>query len=188
MSNIFENLTGKLLISVPSIMDKRFEKTVIFMCGHDANGAIGIVLNKSFSHLTFKALLRQMEIDDSKVVGDIKIQEGGPVEVGRGFVLHTNDFYHSTTVKITPDIYLTATTDILKSIAQGKSPKHFKICLGYAGWTAGQIEREMHTHTWVQSNTTAEIMFTENIDTMWSNIMLKLGISNSAMSSDMGNA
>ncbi len=186
MSEIFENLAGKLLIAVPAMADKRFEKSVIFMCGHDKNGAIGIVLNKPFLRLTFKTLLRQLAIDDSKIFSDIRLYEGGPVEVGRGFVLHSSDFYHSTTVKITPEIYLTATVDILKAISEGGGPEKFRLCLGYSGWSAGQLEFEMQTNSWVQANTDLDMVFSKTADVMWDQAMMSLGITHSSLSGDIG--
>ena len=186
MSEIFENLVGKLLVAVPSISDKRFQKSVILMCGHDKNGAIGLVLNKPLFRITFKTLLRQLAIDDSKIFEDIKIYEGGGVEVGRGFILHSSDFYHNTTVKITPDIYLTATTDILKAISQGQGPEKFKVCLGYAGWGAGQLELEMQTNSWIQANSSIDLIFSKTTDLMWEKVVMRLGITYSSLASELG--
>ncbi len=186
MEHIFENLVGKLLISVPSIEDKRFEKSVILMCGHDANGAIGLVVNKLSAAVTFKSLLRQLNIDTAHAPNYVKIHSGGPVETGRGFILHSSDFYHQTTVKITNQIYLTATKDILEAIANKNGPEKFILALGYSGWISGQIEREMQTNSWVQAHATPEIIFEKDLEEMWGHIIEELGIQDLSFSHNIG--
>lgn len=186
MEYVFENLVGKLLISLPSIEDKRFEKSVILMCGHDASGAIGLVVNKLSAAVTFRSLLRQLSIETIYAPNYVKIYSGGPVETGRGFILHTSDFYHQTTVKITNQIYLTATKDILEAIANQNGPEKFILALGYSGWVPGQIERELQTNSWVQAHATPELIFEDEIEQIWDQVIKDLGIVDLSFSRDIG--
>src|SRR5579863_10474539 len=133
-------LEGKLLIALPGMEDERFAQTVIYMCAHSSKGAMGIVINKPIPGLSFSELMKQLEIQTTAMSGDFPILYGGPVETGRGFVLHSGDYDGSeSTLPVSEDISLTATLDILRAIAEGRGPKQALFALGYAGWAPGQV-------------------------------------------------
>src|SRR5262247_753358 len=128
-------LEGKLLIAMPGMADERFAQTVIYMCAHSSKGAMGIVINKPIPGLSFAELMKQLQIETKPVVSDLPILYGGPVETGRGFVLHSGDYEGSdSTLPVSEEISLTATLDILRAIAEGRGPKQALFALGYAGW------------------------------------------------------
>ena len=143
-------LEGKLLIAMPGMEDERFAQTVIYMCAHSSKGAMGIVINKPIPGLSFAELMKQLEIETRLALGDFPILYGGPVETGRGFVLHSGDYEGSdSTLPVSEDISLTATLDILRAIAQGRGPKQALFALGYAGWAPGQVETEFQGNGWL---------------------------------------
>ena len=140
-------LTGQLLIAMPSMSDPRFERTVVYMCAHSEEGAMGLVINKSLESLSFTDLLEQLGVEDSEA--DMSILSGGPVETGRGFVLHSADYDREGSLAVSDNIRLTATIDVLKAIAVGHGPQKRLLALGYAGWAAGQIEGEIQDNGWL---------------------------------------
>ena len=156
------------------------------MCGHDESGAIGLVVNKLSAAVTFRSLLRQLDIETIYAPNYVKIHSGGPVETGRGFILHTSDFYQQTTVKITSQIYLTATKDILEAIAMQNGPEKFILALGYSGWTPGQIESELQTNSWVPAHATPELIFEKDVEHMWDHVIEGLGIKDLSFSNHIG--
>lgn len=182
-------LEGKLLIAMPGMGDPHFEKSVIFMCAHSAEGAMGIMINKPVSGLSFHDLMEKLELQVTPGTPNFPILYGGPVETGRGFVLHSGD-YESTeaTLPVSEDVSLTATLDILRAMAAGKGPKHAIFALGYAGWTAGQIEDEIRRNGWIHCDSDPEILFDGNLDGKWATALRKLGIDASGLSAHVGNA
>ncbi len=127
-------LAGQLLIAMPGMKDPRFEKTVIYLCAHNSDGAMGLVLNRALDSLTFPDMLEQLGIDPLDTGDQINVHFGGPVESGRGFVLHSRDYLQDATMVVDNDVALTATVDILKAIADGDGPRQSLLALGYAGW------------------------------------------------------
>src|ERR1700681_2101230 len=150
-------LDGQILVAMPTIRDDRFSRTVIYLCAHSSEGAMGIVINQPAPHIDFGDLLVQLDvIPDNKLIelprkaGTVKVLKGGPVETGRGFVLHSADFFiENSTLPIDNGICLTATVDILKAIAHGEGPQSAVLALGYAGWSLGQLENEIQENGWL---------------------------------------
>ncbi|GHF30115.1 UPF0301 protein [Kordiimonas sediminis] len=181
-------LNGKLLLAMPTMTDPRFEHSVIYVCSHDESGAMGIVLNQGFENLEFADLLDQLDIEVTDTVEDTTIHCGGPLEPGRGFVLHSADYVQETTMVVSETLALTATIDVLKAIAEGHGPQHHLLALGYAGWGGGQLEAEITQNSWLTSDADEEIIFYTEMDLKWSRAMARLGIDISMLSSEAGHA
>ncbi len=189
-------LDGQLLIAMPSMTDKRFARSVIYLCTHSAEGAMGLVLNQRARHLSFPKLLAQLDIvlsgppdelpDDNRVM-DVRV--GGPVDTKRGFVLHSADYSaESNTMAIDTSISLTATLDILKAMANGRGPHQAILALGYAGWAPGQLEAEIQHNGWLNCPADPELIFESDIDLMYGQAMARIGIDLSHFVSDAGHA
>jgi putative transcriptional regulator len=169
-------LTGQLLVAMPGLADPRFAKSVIYMCAHNAEGAMGLVLNKTIESLTFPDLLSQLGIVGDSGGIPIRIHFGGPVESGRGFVLHSADYVQDATMVVDSAVALTATIDILKAIAQGAGPKQRLLALGYSGWGAGQLDAEIKANGWLNVPADDELVFGVDLDGKWMKAMKKIGI------------
>ncbi len=182
-------LERQLLIAMPSMADPRFARTVIYMCSHNAEGAMGLVINKPYPGLTFPNLLTQLGIE-STADNDITVRLGGPVETGRGFVLHSTDYMRQGSVKIdeTIGIGLTATLDVLRAIATGTGPQHSLFALGYAGWGAGQLDSEIQDNAWLAVPADFELLFDSQLDGLWDRAVRKIGIDVAKLSSTAGHA
>lgn len=189
-------LDGQMLIAMPSMRDEQFQRTVIYMCAHSAEGAMGIVLNQPASHIDFTDLLVQLDVVPAnerillpKRAGAIKVLRGGPVETGRGFVLHSADYFvENSTLPIDDGICLTATLDILKAIAGGEGPRSAVLALGYAGWAPGQLETEIQANGWLNCPADADLIFGERVEGKYDLALRKLGIHPGMLSSDAGHA
>ena len=182
-------LEGKLLIAMPGMADERFAQTVIYICAHSAKGAMGIVINKPIPGLSFAELMKQLQIETKPAAGGLPILYGGPVETGRGFVLHSGDYEGSdSTLPVSEDISLTATLDILRAIADGRGPKHALFALGYAGWGAGQVESEFQFNGWLHCHADLALVFGTDPHAKWSLALQKLGIGPSGLVADTGRA
>lgn len=181
-------LTGQLLISMPQLQDPRFKKTVIYICGHDKNGAMGLVINKPLPSPSFKDLLTQLNILDEPILTKVPVHFGGPVEVGRGFVLHSMDYDHEASIHVSEDIALTATVDILSSIAKGEGPRHFILALGYAGWSAGQLDAELLSNSWLVVPADKGILFDSHSENKWQRALKKIGVRSDALATEVGHA
>ena len=182
-------LEGKLLIAMPGMADERFAQTVIYMCAHSSKGAMGIVINKPIPGLTFAELMKQLQIETGPKAGELPILYGGPVETGRGFVLHSGDYEGSdSTLPVSEDISLTATLDILRAIADGRGPKRALFALGYAGWGAGQVENEFQVNGWIHCQADPTLVFGTDPQAKWSAALARLGIGPSGLVSDAGRA
>ena len=184
------DLTGKLLIAMPGIGDPRFEHSVIFLCSHSDEGAMGLIINKIASEVQLGNLLEQLEIpvlDPDK--GAEAIRFGGPVETQRGFVLHSKDYQSSiNSLEVPPGYSMTATLDILEDIAQGKGPEKLLIMLGYAGWGPGQLEAEIIANGWLTTESSDALIFeTADVD-KWSASLGSLGIDPLSLSASAGTA
>ncbi|MDX1484969.1 MAG: YqgE/AlgH family protein [Alphaproteobacteria bacterium] len=181
-------LTGQLLIAMPQMADPRFAQTVIYMCAHTADGAMGLVINREIESITFPGLLRQLEIDIPHADEQIRVMFGGPVETGRGFVLHSRDYVQDSTLMIGADVGLTATMDILRDMAQGAGPQRSLLALGYAGWAPGQLDAEIQANGWLHAPADKNLIFGEDIESKWDQALALLGINSALLSGDAGHA
>src|SRR3954453_7096609 len=186
-------LDGQMLIAMPTMRDERFARSLIYICAHSSEGAMGIVVNQPAENIRFPDLLVQLEVIPAKAIqapkADVKVLKGGPVETGRGFVLHSADFFiENSTLPIDNGICLTATLDILKAIAHGEGPQSAVLALGYAGWAPGQLENEITKNGWLNCDADSELIFGADIDGKYEKAMRKLGIDLGKLSSDAGHA
>ncbi len=181
-------LTGQLLIAMPQMLDPRFEKTVIYMCAHTEDGAMGLVLNKVMENINFPDLLEQLNLEPKVAGNDIRVHFGGPVETGRGFVLHSADYVQDATMVIDESISLTATTDILRDIADGEGPSNSILALGYAGWGPGQLDTEIQANGWLSVEADDGLVFGTEPASIWQNALAKIGIDVLMLSGDAGHA
>lgn len=183
------DLTGKLLIAMPGMGDKRFEKSVIFLCAHSGEGAMGLVVNQPTSDVAFADLLRQLDIVATGSVSDIKVRIGGPVEHGRGFVLHSGDYRGSdSTLQVNERFGMTATLDILEAMASGTGPDEALLALGYSGWGPGQLEGEIVRNGWLTCDASPSLVFSKDDSTKWERALATLGIDPLTLSAAAGRA
>ena len=181
-------LTGQLLIAMPQMTDPRFERTVIYICAHTADGAMGLVVNREIEALTFPDLLKQLSIDAEVIDDKIQVLFGGPVETGRGFVLHSSDYVQNTTMLVDKRVGLTATMEVLKDIASGNGPKLNILALGYAGWGPGQLDAEIHANGWPSVPARDDLVFDPDLDKKWERALAKIGVDFSMLSGQAGHA
>ena len=189
-------LDGQLLIAMPVMDDPRFERSVIYLCAHSSEGAMGIIVNRPAGSIDFPGLLVQLDIikksEQIKLpenAESMKVLKGGPVETGRGFVLHSSDFFiEDATLRIDDGICLTATVDILKAIAKGAGPKHAILALGYAGWAAGQLETEIQHNGWLHCDADPDLIFGGDVEEKYLRALAKIGINPGMLSTDAGHA
>ena len=181
-------LTGQLLVAMPQMLDERFAKSVIYLCAHTEDGAMGLVVNKLLENIDFPDLLDQLDLSPAPGGDDIRVHFGGPVESGRGFVLHTSDYVQDATMVIDDQIAMTATTDILRDIAEGDGPRNSLLALGYAGWGPGQLDTEIQANGWLSVAADDPLVFGTDPDTMWKGALAKMGIDVSMLSGDAGHA
>lgn len=184
------NLTGKLLIAMPGIGDPRFEHSVIFLCSHGEEGAMGLIINKVAPEVKLNNLLSQLDIPlEDEESGAQQIRFGGPVETQRGFVLHSQDYESSiNSLNVPPGYGMTATLDILEDIAQGAGPEKMLIMLGYAGWGPGQLETEIIANGWLTAESSDALMFETADNEKWGAALATLGIDPLTLSASSGNA
>ena len=183
-----EYLVGQLLVAMPGMQDPRFAKSVIYMCAHNAEGAMGLVVNRTLDALSFPDLLEQLEIDATPFTKRINVHFGGPVETGRGFVLHSQDYVQDGSLVVDTGFALTATVDILKDIAAGNGPRRCMLALGYAGWGPGQLDSEIKANGWLSVAADADLVFDDTLDTKWERAMAKIGIDPRMLSDTAGHA
>jgi putative transcriptional regulator len=189
-------LDGQILIAMPVMDDPRFERSVIYLCAHSPEGAMGIIVNRPAGSIDFPGLLVQLDIikkaEQIKLpenAESMKVLRGGPVETGRGFVLHSSDFFiEDATLQIDDGICLTATVDILKAIARGSGPKHAILALGYAGWGAGQLENEIQHNGWLHCAADPDLIFGADSDEKYLRALRKIGIDPGMLSTNAGHA
>jgi putative transcriptional regulator len=189
-------LDGQLLIAMPVMEDERFARSVIYICAHSSEGAMGIIVNRPAGSIDFPELLMQLDIvqkpEQIKLpdhAESMKVLRGGPVETGRGFVLHSSDFFiKDATLPIDDGISLTATVDILKAIAGGTGPKHAILALGYAGWAPGQLETEIQDNGWLHCDADPDLVFGSDIEDKYDRALHKLGIEPGMLSNEAGHA
>jgi len=181
-------VAGQFLLAMPHMQDLRYEKAVIYICGHDTNGAMGLVVNKHLGDLTLKGLLEYLNLPKESINRDLPIYFGGPVDTGRGFVLHSDDFTHPGTVPLGNHIALTATVDVLQSIAEGDGPKDCLLAMGYVGWGPGQLDSELHSNRWLQVEADPDTLFHIPIEQRWEKAIAKLGVTPESLSEEFGQA
>jgi putative transcriptional regulator len=189
-------LDGQLLIAMPVMDDPRFERSVIYLCAHSSEGAMGIIVNRPAGSIDFPGLLVQLDIikkADQIALPEnaetMKVLKGGPVETGRGFVLHSSDFFiEDATLPIDDGICLTATVDILRAIAKGAGPKHAILALGYAGWAAGQLETEIQHNGWLHCDADPDLIFGGDAEEKYLRALRKIGIDPGMLSAEAGHA
>ncbi|HEX3859064.1 MAG TPA: YqgE/AlgH family protein [Pseudolabrys sp.] len=189
-------LDGQMLIAMPAMNDDRFTRAVIYVCAHSTEGAMGIIVNHPAANIDFPELLVQLEVIPAAdriqlptETNTVKVLKGGPVETGRGFVLHSEDFFiENSTLPIDGGICLTATLDILKAIARGNGPASAVLALGYAGWAPGQLETEIQANGWLHCSADPELIFGADIAGKYDKALAKIGIDLGMLSSDSGHA
>jgi putative transcriptional regulator len=189
-------LDGQMLVAMPAMTDERFARSVIYMCAHSADGAMGIVVNHPARNIDFPDLLVQLDIipaEDAirlpQKAGLVNVMRGGPVETGRGFVLHSADFFiENSTLPIDEGICLTATLDILKAIARGTGPQSAMLALGYAGWAPGQLEKEIQDNGWLHCGADPDLIFGIDNDAKYEHALRKIGVEIGSLSSEIGHA
>lgn len=185
-------LDGQFLIAMPGMEDRNFNRTVIYICAHSDAGAMGFVINRA-QKLTFTDVLLHLDMvkDDDAIVlpaaaRDFPIQTGGPVESGRGFVLHSDDYISDSSIPVSDDISLTATLDIVRAISKGSGPKLATMLLGYAGWGAGQLEAEIGNNGWLNCPAKEELIFDRSLDDKYERVLALMGISAAMLSPQAG--
>jgi putative transcriptional regulator len=189
-------LDGQMLIAMPSMRDERFARTLIYICAHSSEGAMGIVVNQPAANINFADLLVQLEVIQHtdliqlpRRAGAVQVLKGGPVEPGRGFVLHSSDFFiENSTLPIDDGICLTATLDVLKAIAKGDGPNSALLALGYAGWAPGQLETEIQENGWLHCSADPDLIFGGDLVHKYERALKKLGIHAGMLSSEAGHA
>ncbi len=189
-------LDGQMLIAMPGMSDPRFARSLVYVCAHSSDGAMGIVINQRARKIRFPELLVQLEViepDEAirlpRRAEAIQVLKGGPVETQRGFVLHSTDFHiDNSTLSIDDGVSLTATVDILRAIAHGDGPNRAVLALGYAGWSAGQLETEIQQNGWLSCPADPSLLFDDEFETKYTRALRKLGIDVAALSGEAGHA
>ncbi len=189
-------LDGQMLIAMPTMGDDRFSRSVIYLCAHSSDGAMGIIVNRPAANISFTDLLVKLDVVPATDLiqlppsaGGVKVLKGGPVETERGFVLHSSDFFiENSTLPIDNGICLTATLDILKAIARGSGPASAVLALGYAGWAPGQLESEIHQNGWLHCSADSELVFGRDNDAKYNKALKKIGIDIGMLSGEAGHA
>ena len=183
------SLTGQLLVAMPQMTDPRFERSVVYICAHsEAEGAMGLVINKLVASLTMEELLTHLKLEPGGLGGGHPVHFGGPVEPGRGFVLHSSDYREEATLVVGEEFAITATLDILRAIGKGEGPRRSLLALGYAGWAPGQLDAEMQANGWLSVAADADLVFDSDFDAKWQRALKKLGIDLTMLSTDAGHA
>jgi putative transcriptional regulator len=181
-------LTGQLLVAMPTMGDPRFATSVIYVCAHTADGAMGLVVNRPIVKPSFDDLLRQLEVEPLPPARRIRLCSGGPVDNARGFVLHTADWTGEGSLKVNDELALTASLDVLKAIAEGGGPREGLLALGYAGWGPGQLDAELQQNAWLSVPADEPLVFGDDYDSKWRRALAKLNIDPLLLSGAAGHA
>ena len=183
------NLNGKLLIAMPGIGDRNFDKSVIYICSHSEGGTMGLIVNKPSADLKLSDLFEQLSIIPNRSVPSETIYIGGPVEHGRGFILHSCDYLaKDSSLNVSDTINMTASLEILEDISKGKGPNKYLLSLGYSGWAPGQLETEIQANGWLICDTPEEYLFTTKDDEKWDIALKVIGIDSGMLSTVGGSA
>ena len=183
---MLNNLIGNLLIATPVVFEEPFYRSVILVCSHDKNHAMGLVINKKYNNLSFKALCKEIGINHLNSEKNIMI--GGPIEITRGFVIHSYENDNSYSHKINGNFSLSSNIKIIEDIASNNGPKKSSIIMGYSGWNAGQLEKEIKSNSWLSLPATDDLVFSEDYNSTWISSLNKLGIDPIKFSSQYGHA
>ena len=180
---------GKMLLATPDMGDPRFRFAVVYIVSHDRSGAMGIIINKSKAGLNISDLLDQIGIDGCVRVADTPVLNGGPVDIDRGFVLHSADYFKpETSLKLTDTLSLTSTKDILEALVSDAAPERAVLAVGYAGWGAGQLELELADNAWLIAEADERLIFEQNLDGKWASALGEMGIDPGALAHGGGTA
>lgn len=187
------DLTGKLLIAMPGLIDSQFDRSVVYICAHSGDGAMGVIVNKPSEGVLLGDLVEQLDLGDGtgngKAVRDMIVHFGGPVEHGRGFVLHSADYVSSiSTLQVDAQFGMTATLDVLEELAEGHGPARAIMALGYAGWGPGQLENEILANGWLTCDATPDLVFDANDAGKWAAALKGLGVDPLMLSAEAGRA
>lgn len=191
------NLEGQFLVAMPSVKGPHFERSVVYICSHDKQGAMGLIVNQVSDQITFPDLLKQIDIlgESAGAISlpsparRMQVLDGGPVDQGRGFVLHSGDYVlKDSTLQVANDICLTATIEILRALAEGTGPSSALLTLGYAGWSAGQLEEELQNNSWLTCEPDSSMLFECAPEDLYDRSLDVMGIDLSMLSSDVGHA
>lgn len=189
VDDTLSDLTGMMLIAMPGMPDPRFEHSVVYMCSHSKDGAMGLIINKPAPDITLGALAEQLDMTAIPQRENVSVHFGGPCELGRGFVLHSLDYRSDmATLEVTETLGMTATLDVLEAIAQGQGPRDWRVVLGYAGWGPGQLENEIMENGWLTCPGVPEIIFERPTPDIWESALQSIGVSPLALSSEGGRA
>ncbi|HEY8964079.1 MAG TPA: YqgE/AlgH family protein [Alphaproteobacteria bacterium] len=181
-------LVGKLLLAMPQMGDPRFKKSVIFICAHDAKGAMGIAINQELDHMPLSLLLAQLSLQTGEDFDDFPVLQGGPVETARGLLLHTADVLKSDSIRIGDSYAVTGTIEALKEIVAGAGPADKLFALGYAGWGGGQLEAELADNAWLIVDADPDLVFRVPADEKWDRAYAKLGVNPGLLNFAAGHA
>lgn len=182
-------LDGQLLIAMPGMGDPRFARAVIFLCAHSADGAMGLIVNKPAPELRFADLLKQLKISAGEGLAESRVHFGGPVEHGRGFVLHSAEYaVEGSSLRVNEAFSMTATVDILQDMAQGQGPDKALLALGYSGWGPGQLEGEIQANGWLVAPADPELVFGRRDAEKWEGALRKLSIDPRLLAAEGGRA
>ncbi len=183
------DLNGKILIAMPGMTDPRFDHSIVFMCSHSDEGAMGLIVNKPADDLTFSTLLQQLDIEKTDAQVELTVHIGGPVEPGRGFILHSGDYVsNESTLRVTAEFGMTATMDVIKDISSGAGPKRCIFAMGYAGWGPGQLEGEIAANGWLVCDSSSDLVFSGEDQMKWSAALATLGVNPLLLSAEGGRA
>lgn len=182
------SLTGQFLIAMPAMEDPRFQRTLIYMCAHNEEGAMGLVVNRLFGTVTFADLVEQLDTTITTPANNQPVHYGGPVEAGRGFVLHSTDYVQEGTLMVNDKVALTATIDILRAISEERGPQRNLLLLGYAGWGPGQLDAEIQANGWLTVPGDEDLLYDSKLTDKWQRAIGKLGFDLSKLSGEAGHA
>jgi len=187
--NVVSSLTGQLLVAMPQMQDPRFARSVVYLCAHSEEaGAMGLVVNKTIDALSIEELYAHLKLEPVRHNQPRPVHFGGPVDPGRGFVLHSADYREEGTLGIGGEFAMTATLDILRAIGKGSGPRRSLLALGYAGWAPGQLDAEVRANGWLSVAADPDLVFGEEDDSKWQRALAKLGVSPEMLSADAGHA
>jgi putative transcriptional regulator len=186
---------GQFLIAMPNMQDPRFERALIYICGHDKNGTMGLVINQVHPEFTFMELVAQLELLDerekqihAKRANGINVYNGGPVEQGRGFILHSDDYAIEQTEAIDDGVALTGTLDALKALSANEGPRLYLTVLGYASWSAGQLDSEIAANVWLTCHASQSIIFNRNVEAKYNLALNSMGVNPTFLMGTSGHA
>jgi len=182
------SLQGKLLVAAPNMGDPRFARSVIYICAHDTHHAMGLIINKTKGAVHLSDMLGQIGIEGTVRVADSPVLDGGPVDIDRGFVLHSPDYTATSSLHLSQTLRMTATKDILESLVSNKAPKKAVLAVGYSGWTDGQLENEIKENAWIIVEADEALIYDPDMDAKWEKALASLGINPAMLSGESGQA